>query len=95
MAPGFVIPRSIDFCRHNVHLTFHIFPFLFALKSFIIIFFSMNSSKTIPFKMMDIENINGSKLCRACLMEEERMESLLDQDLLEMFFSCTSITVTI
>lgn len=44
---------------------------------------------------MDIGNINGSKICRACLTEDEKMESLLEQDILEMFVSCTSISVRV
>lgn len=43
--------------------------------------------------MMDISNLNTSKICRACLVEDEQMESLIDQETSEMFVSCTSIPV--
>lgn len=43
--------------------------------------------------MMDIGNINSSKICRACLTEDEKMESLLEQETLDMFVSCTSLSV--
>lgn len=42
---------------------------------------------------MDFGSLNASKICRACLTEDENMESLLEPEILEMFISCTSISV--
>lgn len=37
--------------------------------------------------------LNNQNICRACLNKEANMSSIYDNDVKEMFISCTSLTV--